>query len=222
MLAYKKGSRGEIVKEIQRALNLYPDGIYGVLTEERVKEWQKEHGLKADGVVGPATMAKLLPKAVHTAITPSKPYGYGAYYDLKKSRRRIDEIIIHCTATPEGRDYTVADIRRWHKQQGWSDIGYHYVIYRNGHIEEGRNIDIIGTHCQGHNSHSIGICYVGGCDAGGNKAKDTRTLAQKASLLGILTDMRKMYPKAKIVGHHDYEPRKDCPCFDAKKEYSRL
>ena len=90
MLVYKRGSRGDVVKEIQRALNLYPDGIYGLLTEERVKEWQKEHGLKADGIVGPATMARLLPKAVHTAITPSKPYGYGAYYDLKKSRRRID------------------------------------------------------------------------------------------------------------------------------------
>ena len=59
MLVYKKGSRGEIVKEIQRALNLYPDGIYGLLTEERVKEWQKEHGLKADGIVGPATYAAL-------------------------------------------------------------------------------------------------------------------------------------------------------------------
>ena len=167
-MIYKRGSRGEVVRQIQKALKLYPDGIYGVLTEERVKAFQKENGLKVDGMVGPATLAKLIPVR------------------LKKSKRVITEIIVHCSATPEGKDYTVQDIRRWHKQQGWSDIGYHYVVYRNGHVEPGRDVDISGAHCVGHNAHSIGICYVGGMDSTNRNAKDTRTLSQKAALLSLL------------------------------------
>ena len=203
MALYKRGSRGEVVKQVQKALNLYPDGIYGILTEERVKEFQSSHGLTADGVVGPATLAKLIPVR------------------WKKSIRRITEIIVHCTATPEGKDYTVSDIRRWHKQQGWSDIGYHYVVYRNGHVEPGRDVDISGAHCTNHNSNSIGVCYVGGCDRNGKTPKDTRTLAQKAALLSLLIDLRKMYPLAKIYGHRDFA-NKACPSFDAKKEYSNI
>ncbi len=204
MELYKRGSRGEVVKQIQLALHLLPDGIYGVMTEEAVRAFQISHGLTPDGVVGPATLAKLIPAR------------------LKKSKRTITEIIIHCSATPEGRDYTVEDIRRWHKDRGWSDIGYHYVIYRNGHIEPGRDVDIIGAHCVGHNTHSIGICYVGGVARDGKTAKDTRTLAQKAALLSLLVDLHKLYPKAIIVGHHDYDKGKSCPSFDAKVEYHNI
>jgi N-acetylmuramoyl-L-alanine amidase len=210
MTLYRYGSRGEIVKQIQKALNLLPDGIYGRLTEERVKEFQSANGLKADGVVGPATMAKLMPSR------------------WKRSRRVITEIIIHCSATPEGKDFTVADIRRWHttpppKGRGWSDIGYHYVVYRNGHIETGRDVEISGAHCEGHNSHSIGVCYVGGLSSLNGKAKDTRTLAQKAALLNLLHDLRAIYPKAKIYGHRDFDKHgKECPCFDAKTEYKYI
>ena len=204
MELYKRGSRGEVVKQIQLALHLLPDGIYGVMTEEAVRAFQMSHGLTPDGVVGPATLAKLIPAR------------------LKKSKRTITEIIIHCSATPEGRDYTVDDIRRWHKDQGWSDIGYHYVIYRNGHIEPGRDVDIIGAHCVGHNTHSIGICYVGGVARDGKTAKDTRTLAQKAALLSLLVDLHKLYPMAIIVGHRDYDKGKACPSFDAKTEYHNI
>lgn len=204
MELYKRGSRGEVVRQIQLALHLLPDGIYGVMTEEAVLAFQMSHGLTPDGVVGPATLAKLIPAR------------------LKKSKRTITEIIIHCSATPEGRDYTVEDIRRWHKERGWSDIGYHYVIYRNGHIEPGRDVDIIGAHCVGHNTHSIGICYVGGVARDGKTAKDTRTLAQKAALLSLLVDLHKLYPKAIIVGHHDYDKGKACPSFDAKTEYHNI
>jgi N-acetyl-anhydromuramyl-L-alanine amidase AmpD len=208
MELYKRGSRGEMVRQIQKALNLYPDGIYGVITEEAVKSFQMRHGLKPDGIVGPATLAKLIPAR------------------LKRSKRTITEIIIHCTATPEGRDYTIYDIRKWHtdpppKGNGWSDIGYHYVVYRNGRQYEGRDVDIIGAHCKNHNAHSIGICYVGGTDAKG-KPKDTRTLQQKAGLLTLLEELKKLYPNAKIYGHHDFEPGKPCPCFDAKAEYKDL
>ena len=207
---YKRTSRGEMVKQIQKALHLYPDGIYGTVTEEAVKAFQKKKGIVADGIVGPKTLALLIPCR------------------WKRSRRTIKEIIIHCSATPEGKDFTVYDIRKWHKQQGWSDIGYHYVIYRNGHVELGRDVDIIGAHCINHNAYSIGVCYIGGVenrpgvDMAKQKAKDTRTLAQKAALLSLLTELKTMYPGAKIVSHHDYEPRKDCPSFDATREYKNI
>lgn len=217
MTLYKRGSRGEMVRQIQIALHLCPDGMFGALTEEAVREFQRKNGLKADGIVGAATLAKLIPLR------------------LKKSRRTIDEIIIHCTATPEGKDYDIETIRSWHLARGFSDIGYHYIIDRYGHVHTGRDVDISGAHCSGHNAHSIGIAYIGGCVAGGKTAKDTRTLTQKAALLSLLIDMRKLYPKAVILGHRDTSPdlngngivepcewQKECPSFDAAKEYARL
>lgn len=208
MELYKRGSRGEAVKQIQKALagaglKVITDGVYGTITEEAVREFQGKNGLNPDGIVGPATLAKLIPAR------------------LKRSKRTIKEIIVHCSATPEGKDYTVLDIRRWHKQQGWSDIGYHYVIYRNGHVEPGRNVDIAGAHCEGHNMHSIGVCYIGGMTRDGKNPKDTRTLSQKAALLSLLLDLKRLYPQAKIYGHCDFS-NKACPCFDAKDEYRRL
>ena len=140
---------------------------------------------------------------------------------LKKSRRRINEIIVHCTATPEGRDYTVADIRQMHKAQGWVDIGYHYLIYRDGSIHEGRNVDLVGAHCQGHNAQSIGVCYVGGVARDGKTPKDTRTQAQKDALVHLLMQLVCLYPDATIRGHRDFAA-KACPSFDATKEYKNL
>ena len=140
---------------------------------------------------------------------------------LKKSRRRINEIIVHCTATPEGRDYTVADIRQMHKAQGWVDIGYHYLIYRDGSIHEGRNVDMVGAHCQGHNAQSIGVCYVGGVARDGKTPKDTRTQAQKDALVHLLMQLVCLYPDATIRGHRDFAA-KACPSFDATKEYKNL
>ena len=72
--------------------------------------------------------------------------------------RTINEIIVHCTATPEGKDYTVDDITRWHKERGSKTIGYHYVVYRDGSVHEGRPLAEVGAHCKGHNAHSIGVC----------------------------------------------------------------
>lgn len=207
MKLYRKGSSGEMVRQIQKALHLIPDGIFGILTEEAVRDFQKSMGLKPDGVVGPATLAKLIP------------------YRLKKSRRRIDEIIIHCSATPEGRNYTVEDIRNWHLKQGWSDIGYHYVVDLYGNIFNGRDVDLIGAHCSkgGHNTHSIGVCYVGGVEKDDVRvSKDTRTTLQKSSLIALLKDLRALYPNARIYGHHNFDKSKDCPSFDAKKEYRNI
>lgn len=136
--------------------------------------------------------------------------------------RKINKIIVHCSATPEGKDFTAADIDRWHRQRGWRCIGYHYVIELDGSIHKGRDESAIGAHCSGQNADSIGICYVGGIDKSG-KAKDTRTTAQKDALLKLLKELRAKYPKAIIQGHRDFPGvTKACPSFDAKSEYKDI
>ena len=131
--------------------------------------------------------------------------------------RRIDEIIIHCTATVEGKNFKAKDIDKWHKAKGWKGIGYHYVIDLDGTIEKGRDESVVGAHCTGHNQHSIGIVYVGGLDKN-QKPKDTRTEQQKESLWEILRQLLCKYPKARICGHNQFA-NKACPCFDVQKEY---
>lgn len=91
------------------------------------------------------------------------------------NKRVIKEIIVHCSATPEGKDFTVSDIKRWHLERGFSDIGYHYVIYRDGSVHVGRSESVAGAHCTGHNTISIGVCYIGGMDSTNKNPKDTRT-----------------------------------------------
>lgn len=135
--------------------------------------------------------------------------------------RNINKIIIHCSATPEGRDYTVADIRRWHLQRGFSDIGYHYVIYRDGTVVVGRPLTQPGAHCYGKNKTSIGICYIGGLTSDGKSAKDTRTPAQKSALVILIKELRSKFPDSTVHGHREFA-NKDCPCFDAKAEYINL
>lgn len=131
--------------------------------------------------------------------------------------RKITKIIIHCSATPEGRDYTIADIDRWHKQKGWKGIGYHYVVYRDGSVHSGRNIEEIGAHCTGQNANSIGICYIGGLSADGKTAKDTRTSEQKKALRDLVKKLQTKYPNVTIHGHNEFA-NKACPCFDVKTE----
>lgn len=135
--------------------------------------------------------------------------------------RTITEIIVHCSATPEGKDYTVGDIDRWHRQRGFAQIGYHYVVYRDGSVHAGRMESQIGAHCVGHNMISIGVCYIGGLTADGKHPKDTRTEAQKAALLKLLKELKAKYPHAVIHGHRDFAA-KACPSFDARKEYASL
>lgn len=199
MTTLKIGSRGNDVKTLQSKLNLIPDGIFGKITEEAVKDFQKKNNLTVDGIVGDSTWNKL----------------------NIKNTRIIKEIIVHCSATPEGKDFTVLDIKKWHLERGFSDIGYHYVIYRDGSINKGRDESKIGAHCTGHNSYSIGVCYVGGVAKDGKTAKDTRTDAQKKSLLSLLRNLKMKYPQASIHSHRDYA-NKACPSFDATKEYSSI
>ena len=127
--------------------------------------------------------------------------------------RTITLIIIHCSATPEGRSLSFEECRRDHiMHRHFRDIGYHFYITRDGTVHDGRPIEKVGAHCEGHNSHSIGICYEGGLDTNGKPA-DTRTEAQRKALKSLVERMHRLFPKALIVGHHDLNPRKACPCF---------
>ncbi|MGN1172971.1 MAG: N-acetylmuramoyl-L-alanine amidase [Muribaculaceae bacterium] len=136
--------------------------------------------------------------------------------------RKISEIIVHCTATPEGKDVSVSAIRDYHmKVKGWKDIGYHYVVGLDGKVYPGRSEEEVGAHCSGRNGSSIGVAYVGGVEADGKTPKDTRTEAQKKSLKRLLQDLLKKYPGARVYGHRDFA-RKACPSFDATKEYAKL
>ena len=122
--------------------------------------------------------------------------------------RTITLIIIHFSATPEGKFLSAEACRQDH-------------ITRDGEICQGRPLEKVGAHCRDHNTHSIGICYEGGLDIAGHP-QDTRTLAQRGSLLALLRELRKRFPKALIVGHHDLNPMKECPCFNCIKEYGEL
>lgn len=196
----KLGSRGNEVKVLQEKLNLKVDGIFGPLTEEAVKDFQRSNSLEVDGIAGADTLSKL---------------------NLSVNKRTIKELIVHCSATPEGKDYSIDTIRQWHLQRGFSDIGYHYVIYRDGSVHIGRDESIIGAHCTGHNTNSIGVCYIGGCASDGKTPKDTRTTEQKQSLVKLLKELKTKYPQASIHGHRDFSS-KACPSFDATKEYRSI
>ena len=135
--------------------------------------------------------------------------------------RKIDKILVHCAATPEGKDFTVEDIDKWHRARGFKKIGYHFVIYNDGSVHKGRDIEEIGAHCTNHNSRSIGICYIGGVAKDGKTPKDTRTEPQKIALLELLKELKVKYPKAEIYGHRDFA-NKACPSFDAKTEYKNI
>ena len=199
-MVLKLGNRGNEVKTLQEKLNLKADGIFGPLTEEAVKDFQRSNSLEVDGIVGANTLSKL---------------------NLSVNKRTIKELIVHCSATPEGKDYSVDTIRQWHLQRGFSDIGYHYVIYRDGSIHIGRDESIIGAHCTGHNTNSIGVCYIGGCASDGKTPKDTRTLQQKESLLSLLKTLKVKYPNAKIYPHYKFAA-KACPSFNAEEEYKNI
>lgn len=144
--------------------------------------------------------------------------------------RRIDYIVIHSSATKEGRDFRLKDVDAWHRLRGFSRIGYHFVVDLNGEVEKGRGLEEVGAHVRGKNANSIGICYIGGLSAIG-KPKDTRTEAQKKALRELVEELKEKYPSAKVVGHRDLskdlngdgkitpnEFEKACPCFNVSTE----
>lgn len=206
MTTLKLGSRGVDVKTLQSKLNLLADGIFGPMTEEAVRDFQKSHSLTVDGIVGPKTWAAL-------GVKTNNP-------------RNITEIIVHCSATPQGENYTVDQIRQMHLARGFSDIGYHWYIDLAGNIYPGRDEKLAGAHCLNHNTISIGVCYCGGCPARSvanwaNSGLDTRTPAQKAALIKLLKELKAKYPKSTIHGHREFA-NKACPSFDALNEYKAI
>ena len=136
---------------------------------------------------------------------------------ISSDGRSISLLIIHCSAVKPDQTSSARQIDRWHRQRGWNGIGYHYVVRRDGSIETGRPEWQVGAHCAGHNQHSIGICYEGGLDENG-KPCDTRTEAQKRTLLYLLTLLKHRYPQALVTGHSTFA-NKACPCFNAEQEY---
>lgn len=225
MRTIKIGSRGEEVRVLQKKLNIKADGIFGRDTDTMVRLYQTSHGLTPDGIVGPHTWEYL---------------GYAS------TARVIDEIIIHCSATAEGRKVSSSSIDAGHKARKFSVytdthgktryIGYHYIIHLDGRIEACRPESKIGCHTSGHNARSIGICYIGGLDSEGKFIKDTRTKAQKASLIKLIKDIKsRINTIERVIGHRDtspdlngngiidpYEYIKGCPCFNAIPEYKDL
>ena len=109
------------------------------------------------------------------------------------------------------------DIRRWHLARHFADIGYHYVIYRDGSVHKGRAENIAGAHCLGHNAHSIGICYIGGVAKDGKTPKDTRTPQQKQALRQLVQQLQFVYAHAMVHGHNEFSC-KACPSFNVQTE----
>ena len=137
--------------------------------------------------------------------------------------RKIDLIVIHCSATRVDRTLTAFDLETLHRRRGFNGTGYHYYIRKDGTTLLTRPIERIGAHVKGFNASSIGICYEGGLNEDG-KPTDTRTAAQRFALIDLLTILRHQYPEAQIAGHYQLSAsiHKACPCFDPKKEYSGL
>lgn len=129
--------------------------------------------------------------------------------------RDIHLIVVHCSATPITMNIGAEEIKKWHIEKGWKDIGYHYVIRRNGMIEKGRPDSVIGAHLENHNSNSIGICLVGGVDTK-NKPQNNFVPEQFKSLGNLIRILMSEYPKAVVRGHNEYST-KACPSFDVQQ-----
>lgn len=209
-------------------------------TKSAIRAFQKEHGLVVDGIIGPQTrkvMQELAapPSATAQAEPDKSAINTGAFdrrlspavpsvmwtgeIAISDTARKISEIVFHCTATPQGKWFDRDDVNAWHKQRGWSMIGYHFLILLDGTIQVGRPIGMTGAHVAGHNAGSVGIAYVGGLSADGRKAKDTRTALQIAAarwLIGALKAKFRIRGRAK--GHNEYDAGKACPSFSMKTD----
>ena len=136
--------------------------------------------------------------------------------------RKINLIVIHCSATRCDRSFPLEAVIACHRARGFATVGYHYYVTRDGTVHAGRPLYQEGAHATGYNRHSIGVCYEGGLNAQGVPA-DTRTAAQKDTLLKLMKRLKTDYADARIIGHRDLpDVHKDCPCFDAHKEYAIL
>ena len=135
-----------------------------------------------------------------------------------KQMKVIKYLIVHCSATPETMDIGVEEIRRWHRQRGWLDVGYHKIIRRDGTVEDGRPITAPGAHARGFNHVSIGICLIGGVESDVKKPEANYTHAQWDALEALIRDLLVMHPDAEVLGHRDLpKVNKDCPSFSVRE-----
>lgn len=132
-----------------------------------------------------------------------------------KQRTETTLLIVHCAATPPSMNIGLREIRQWHKEKGWLDVGYHFIIKRDGTIEDGRDVGAIGAHCEGKNYTSVGVCLVGGVDAS-NKPQANFTPQQMQSLKDVLAGLKQEYPEATVHGHREFAA-KACPSFDVQR-----
>ena len=135
--------------------------------------------------------------------------------------RTVKKIVLHYSATPSDRDVTAKEINEWHKARGFRMIGYHYVVRLDGTVEQGRPEEIIGAHVKGHNSNSIGVCYIGGLKGNSKKGSNTMTEAQEASVIGLIQDLLQRYPQSCVYGHRDLTATQ-CPGFDVSKWWKKV
>jgi N-acetylmuramoyl-L-alanine amidase len=198
------------------------DGYMGARTREAVRAFQKARGLAQDGILGPVTMGALMGQVA----LPEAP--------VVRGKRACHTLVWHCTATPEGKEFTRAQIKAMHLVRGFTDIGYHQLIHLDGSVSPGRSEDKEGAHVSGHNRGTLGYSYVGGVDSAG-RAKDTRTAAQKSTMVRLTKEAIAKYGLVMVLGHRDLSPDRDrdgvvepfewvkvCPCFNAAVEYGSL
>lgn len=135
-----------------------------------------------------------------------------------KPIKSVDYLVVHCSATKEDQDIGVDEIRQWHLQRGWLDVGYHYVIRRDGTVETGRDVRVPGAHARGFNHVSLGICLAGGVESDGKTAESNFTHAQWEALELLIRDLLAEYPDAEVLGHRDLpNVNKACPSFDVRE-----
>lgn len=135
-----------------------------------------------------------------------------------KTIQEVKFLVVHCSATRAALDIGKKEIDQWHRQQGWLEIGYHFVIRRNGNVETGRPVDRPGAHARGFNHLSLGICMVGGVAANGKDAENNFTPEQFASLTKLLHELKQKSPNAEVLGHRDLpNVHKACPSFDVRE-----
>ncbi len=227
------------IKVLQRNLGVKVDGKFGPETISAIKAFQKKNGLVVDGIAGPHTRKALSESTTppsegarkepdKAAINSKLPKlsivrGIAQPYDkpikLLDTARPINEIILHCAATPEGKWFDRNDVNAWHKQRGWSMIGYHYLVLLDGTIQTGRPIGMVGAHVEGHNENTIGICYIGGLTANGKAPKDTRTQEQINATFWLASELvQKFKIKKPIKGHNEYDAGKACPSYKVKND----
>lgn len=194
------------------------------MTESNWKLIQAHVGAVPDGKPGPETARKIIAKF---GIEPPKP-AVSASSVVKGTGSGINRIIIHCAATPEGRDVTSATIGAWHKDRGFSNrggtyVGYHFIIHRDGRVEACKPEDVRGTHAAPWNTGSIGVCYIGGVAKDGTTPKDTRTPEQEKALVSLVRDLLKAYPGSDVLGHRDVPGvAKACPSFDVRSWWASV